>query len=91
MKIYNLHVDPSHAWLQVPLSELDGFRDQISKYSYFDSNYAYLEEDCDLGTFLQHKNIKLNIYNTREIYHERGWSGKSSLTRFNQLRMKGLN
>ena len=48
---------PAHSWLRVPLSELDalGIRDDITEYSYKDNLYAYLEEDCDLRTFLEAK------------------------------------
>ena len=48
---------PCHSWLRVPLSELDalGIRDNITEYSYEDDLYAYLEEDCDLMTFIEAK------------------------------------
>jgi hypothetical protein len=44
----------------VPLSELDqlGIHDDITDYSYEDNLYAYLEEDCDLTTFLKAKERK---------------------------------
>lgn len=50
--------DPGHGWLQVPIpliKELQAARKlQISGYSYRDINgeNAYLEEDCDLGAFV---------------------------------------
>jgi hypothetical protein len=51
---------PAHSWLRVPLSELDalGIRDNITEYSYEDDLYAYLEEDCDLTTFIEAKERK---------------------------------
>lgn len=51
---------PGHSWLRVPLSELDalGIRDDITDYSYQDNLYAYLEEDCDLTTFIEAKERK---------------------------------
>jgi hypothetical protein len=54
MKRYIFHSDPSHGWLQVPVSELKalGIAGQISPYSYVSGQYAYLEEDCDAGVFL---------------------------------------
>ncbi len=55
MKEFILHIDPGHAWLQVPytlLREL-GIYHKVSKYSYADRHqeFAYLEEDCDLSLF----------------------------------------
>ena len=51
---------PAHSWLRVPLSELDelGISDNITEYSYKDNLYAYLEEDCDLTTFIEAKERK---------------------------------
>jgi len=51
---------PAHGWLRVPLSELDALRirDNITEYSYEDDLYAYLEEDCDLTTFIEAKERK---------------------------------
>ncbi len=52
-----LHVDPGHAWLQVPVKLLKelGFIGKITQYSYVDNTntFAYLEEDCDYGTFVE--------------------------------------
>ncbi len=56
-----LFIDTSrHGYLRVPQSELDqlGIRDKITEYSYEDSLYAYLEEDCDLTTFIEAKEGK---------------------------------
>jgi hypothetical protein len=46
--------DPGHGWLQVPLTELDqlGIRSEITPYSYKNGRFAYLEEDCDMGVYL---------------------------------------
>lgn len=54
---YTFHSDPAHGWLAVPLAELAklGIANQISGYSYADGVYAYLEEDCDLSTFINAK------------------------------------
>ncbi len=51
---------PSHSWLRVPLSELDalGIHNKITEFSYKDNLYAYLEEDCDLMTFIKAKERK---------------------------------
>jgi hypothetical protein len=46
-----------HGYLRVPQSELDqlGILEKITEYSYQDNLYAYLEEDCDLTTFIEAK------------------------------------
>ena len=47
------YTDPSHGWLKVPKHVLRklGIEDKITSYSYMKGEYAYLEEDQDLGTF----------------------------------------
>ena len=50
-------VDSGHAWLRVDLADLfrSGIYEDISSYSYVDAarGVAYLEEDCDAGTYLK--------------------------------------
>jgi hypothetical protein len=57
MKSIILYTDPSHGWAKVTLKELSRLNilDKISAYSYIHKNglYAYLEEDCDLSTYLK--------------------------------------
>ena len=50
----HIHEDSGHAWAKVKKSLLIelGIADKISFYSYQFKDYAYLEEDCDLGVFL---------------------------------------
>lgn len=53
-KTFDAIVDPGHGWLKVPcklLCEL-GITKNITPYSYVKGEYAYLEEDCDLTTFM---------------------------------------
>jgi len=54
--------DPGHGWLRVPKTELRhlNIERKISSYSYQSKLHAYLEEDCDLKTFLDAKNIGTN-------------------------------
>lgn len=49
------HEDPGHGWLQVPHSLLRSLKieKKITRHSYRDTNYAYLEEDCDLSAFMR--------------------------------------
>jgi hypothetical protein len=52
---YIYHQDSGHGWLEVPARELKrmGLEDQVSPYSYLHQGKAYLEEDLDMGTFLE--------------------------------------
>jgi hypothetical protein len=54
MKKINVYNDPGHAWAAVKIDELQalGIADKISAYSYQRGKTAYLEEDCDLSTYL---------------------------------------
>lgn len=51
---YTFFTDPSHGWLEVPVSELHklGIANKITQYSYRHKHLAYLEEDCDASTFV---------------------------------------
>jgi hypothetical protein len=58
------HVDPGHAWLQVHRETLEDFNlsaGDFSEFSYADSHYLYLEEDCDAGKFLRAVGDKAEI------------------------------
>jgi hypothetical protein len=68
MKSITIYTDPSHGWAKVTLKELSRLNilDKISSYSYIHKNglNAYLEEDCDLSTYLKAldaKGIKFRI------------------------------
>jgi hypothetical protein len=52
--ILDFYSDPGHGWLKVPRKLLYqwGIAGSITLYSYQRGKYAYLEEDCDAGTFL---------------------------------------
>jgi hypothetical protein len=45
--------DPSHGYLKVPvrLAENLNFINKISEYSFFNKDYIWLEEDCDMALF----------------------------------------
>lgn len=49
--------DPGHGWAPVPVAKLIelGIAHKVSGYSYLDrlGGFAYLEEDCDLGLYVQ--------------------------------------
>ena len=46
--------DPGHSWLCVKLYELEelGIHNKISSWSYRNNGFAYLEEDCDAGVYI---------------------------------------
>ena len=63
-KKFNLYIDPGHAWLRVPLSELHRLNrrgpsnqlsllQQISSYSFINNEWVYLEEDQDAALYLE--------------------------------------
>ena len=57
--------DPGHGWLEVDMVHIIvlGLADKISDYSYMREDFAYLEEDCDEGLFLdaaKEAGIKVN-------------------------------
>jgi len=65
----NFYQDPGHGWVKVLLTELKllGVADKISGYSYQRNQFVYLEEDCDLGTYmrvLSEKGITLKFRET---------------------------
>lgn len=60
--VYDSYSDSGHGWLKVALSELVALNIavEITEYSYMSEDakgrkWAYLEEDCDAGTFLRAK------------------------------------
>ena len=62
---YLFHEDPGHGWLEVPIQTIKDLNltDKITPYSYMDQHSVYLEEDCDLTTFmntLKERGIKCN-------------------------------
>jgi len=62
---YEMHTDAGHGWLKVERIELVklGIEAKISAYSYVNGPWAYLEEDCDLGTFARAKGWTANANN----------------------------
>lgn len=55
---YKFFSDPGHGWLEVPMAQVRkaGIQNKVSGYSYRKTignvEYAYLEEDCDAGLFV---------------------------------------
>ena len=55
MTTYNFYSDAGHGWLKVPKGKLAqlNIADNITSYSYMKGKFAYLEEHCDLSTFIE--------------------------------------
>ena len=70
--IYTFYEDPGHGWLEVPASELLelGIAGEITHYSYLKADMAYLEEDCDLSTFLHAKKEARNEVVFYRVVHQ---------------------
>ena len=67
---YRMIVDSGHGWLKVTHNELRqlGIADKISLYSYSNGEYAYLEEDCDAGVFIDAKGGIGNVPHSCDYY-----------------------
>ena len=59
----NYFTDPGHGWLEVPITVLKELKiyNLITHFSYKKGGMAYLEEDCDMGLFLQTVKRLFNI------------------------------
>jgi hypothetical protein len=59
--------DPGHAWLSVPIEAVEGMT--FTAYSFYDRNYAYLEEDCDAMAFVKQGGCSVeDLMNARGDY-----------------------
>jgi len=61
-KIFKAYSDDGHGWMAVKIADLCelGIENQISVYSYQKGESVYLEEDCDLITFVKAFELKFN-------------------------------
>lgn len=78
--MYKFISDNGHGWLRVPLSEVEGLA--ISTFSYMDSTHAYLEEDCDMTTFVKAKGLSDYMADWSEYVPVHGESVVRSFPRF---------
>jgi hypothetical protein len=90
MKSITIYTDPSHGWAKVSLKELSRLNilDKISSYSYIHKNglNAYLEEDCDLSTYLKALDAKGIQYKFKTLH-----TNKSSKIRSYSRYQLGIN
>jgi hypothetical protein len=80
MRIFTIYTDPGHGWAKVPKALLHdlGIISKISRYSYMRKGFAYLEEDCDLSTFINAYKIR---YGFDPVFREACAREKSSKIR----------
>jgi hypothetical protein len=52
---YRFIEDPGHGWLEVDRAEVERLGVSVSSYSYIRGSKVYLEEDCDMGRFVEAK------------------------------------
>jgi uncharacterized protein (DUF924 family) len=83
-QVYHFYTDSGHGWLKVPREKLEELNliDQISKYSYQNGSYVYLEEDCDAYTFIramEEKGIKIQ-------FQEHFTNGDSSIRYYDRFK-----
>ena len=81
--------DPGHGWLRVPLADVAalGIQDEITAYSFIDNDYAFLEEDCDYGTFMnacQAKNVPVPDMKTEYVSYFDRSQASFTLDRFQE-------
>ncbi len=56
MANFTFHIDPSHGWLEVHVTDLlkaNLAPSDFSAYSYQQGDVVYLEEDCDAAIFIR--------------------------------------
>jgi len=55
IKKYHIYGDAQHSWCKVKFSEIVklGIQNQITDYSYARGEYLFLEQDCDMSTFVK--------------------------------------
>ena len=84
-KIYEKHDDAGHGWLKVPVIELAklGIVNKISGYSYLNKGFAYLEEDCDLGVFVNARKEKGGAFALKTKYEEKDESPIREYAQYN--------
>lgn len=68
-----VYADPGHAWAKVSKKELVklGIANEISGFSYEKGEFAYLEEDCDLGKYVMALKEKGIVFKFKETHTNR--------------------
>jgi hypothetical protein len=60
---HEFYADAGHGWLKVSKARLInmGIIDKISNYSFMRGDYVYLEEDCDVSTYVKTLMVQANV------------------------------
>jgi len=68
---HNFFTDGSHGWLKVSKKRLDKLNilDKITSCSFMRGDYVYLEEDCDLSTYIEGLLLLKGIERNSEAYN----------------------
>ena len=91
-KTYTYFTDPGHGWLRVTRKELVnlGIDKDITPYSYARGAWVYLEEDCDMATFMRAKGWLQDNGRAVEGFWDSGViKHKNCLTRQSTIRSYG--
>ena len=73
IRSFHLVSDPGHAWLKVPVAELQrlGIESNISSHSFIRNGVAYLEEDIDAVIFYDARNKESEPLKVKEFHRSR--------------------
>ena len=65
---YRYISDGGHGWAEIPIKAVLAAGIRPSRYSYYDpaSGMAYLEEDCDLGRYINGANLPAQVF--KDVY-----------------------
>lgn len=70
---FTLHVDPGHAWLEIPRALYNNLQHtqglQISQYSRISERAVYAEEDCDMQLVIDALDKASINYEVNEFIH----------------------
>lgn len=73
-------LDTGHGWLMVPLADYPDAIKHGTGFGYISPDYAYLEEDCEAGSFLRaHPEIDHQGIPVEHLPGE--WAGRRSMPR----------
>jgi len=87
LRTFTVFADPGHAWVAVPMDyvRMLGIDQKITPYSFISDSgkTAYLEEDCDVGIFIDAWEKK---YNCKPMLRGRGTNNQSKIRNLNHYR-----
>lgn len=83
--MFKVYADPGHAWAAVKVKFLEelGIADKITPFSYIKGKTAYLEEDCDLSTFVEAYQAK---FGQKPVFIEKHTNNSSPIRSYSSYR-----